>query len=399
MTRTAWTSIAMSSAAALAALILLPAAAMGQDVTVESVVVGGAQPAQPAKPAPAAPGQEGPLSQVREELSAILKLAARDGKLALDRESWKAALGEEEKADEGAANVPPNLPAGALIGRRFGGVAGTDFGKLMAKVQAKCGSRSGGSSMSNTRYRGTFSGGSLDGSYTTDENLLELQLREQGVSPSLSLNFRSGENGTGIQLMDDAGDLVFILNQDANGGVSVVHVAGEQVFRFKAANYLALCKDRRDYVEKQLYPLLARVGVAMPLTPMSSPIRSAVLETLKGKPANFPELLVQLDSDKAATRDAATKALANAFLVCYKELKVALDDANSSAEVKARIQEIFKENRSKLEPAGIIQSMGLLSDKDLLEDMLKTAKTDEDRKVLTAALEKAKAAPASRPAK
>ena len=43
--------------------------------------------------------------------------------------------------------------------------------------------------------------------------------------------------------------------------------------------------------------------------------------------------------------------------------------------------------------------MGLLSDKDLLEDMLKTAKTDEDRKVLTAALEKAKAAPASRPAK
>ncbi len=44
---------------------------------------------------------------------------------------------------------------------------------------------------------------------------------------------------------------------------------------------------------------------------------------------------------------AAAEDIAGAFLVCYKDLKPVLDDPNSSVEVKARIQEIFKENRPK----------------------------------------------------
>jgi DNA-binding protein YbaB len=159
-----------------------------------------------------------------------------------------------------------------------------------------------------------------------------------------------------------------------------------------------MCRDRRDYVEKQLYPLLSGAGVAMPMTSFSEPIRSAVLEILKGKPANFAELIAQLDSDKITVRDAATKALSDSFLVCHKELQAALDNPSGSLEAKARIQEVLKENRPKLEPAGVIESMGLLHDKDLLEDMLKTARSDADRKALTAALEKLKSSPQARPA-
>jgi hypothetical protein len=394
MTRTLWTTIAIVFAVtALAAY--LPTAAMGQDVQFTTVVAGAA----PDKPAPAdANAAESPLNQVREELSAILKLTAPDGKLALDRESWKAALAEEANATGETPNAAPNVPAGIAM-RIRGGIPQSDFGKLLAKVQAKCGSRSGGSSMSNTRSQGSFSGGSLEGYYTNDENFLDLQLREQGVHPALTLRFHTGDTGTGIQLMDEAGDLVFILNQDADGAISLVHVTADQVIRYKGKSYVALCKDRRDYVEKQLVPLMTRVGVAMPMTAFSAPIRAAILEILKGKPANFAELIAKLDSDKVAERDAATKALSEAFLVCHKELQAALDSPTGSAETKARIQEVLRQNRPRLEQATVIEAMGLLHDKDLLEEMLKAAKTDADRQALTAALEKAKSSPQTKPAK
>ena len=377
--------------AVLVAACLPPALAMGQDVTVVTSVAGGVVASRPA-PAAEADKPEGPLNDAREALSDILRLTAPEGKLALDRESWKAALAEEDKGDE---NAPPKpFP---VAGGRMAGPSG-DLRRLVARVQAKCGSNSGGMSMSNSRIQARFSGGSLEGLYTCDDKAFDFQVREQG-SGSRQLRVRCGENGVGIQLMDDSGDMLLVLSQDANGAIRVIHVSGEQVFRFKASSYLALCRDQRQYMDKQFRPLLEGVGVRLPMTPWSEPVRSAILEMLKGKPADLADLLARLDSDKFAERDAATKALSAAFLVCHKELKDALENPSSSVEVKNRIQEVLQQNRTKMEPAAIVESLGLLRDADLLADMLKTAKSEEDRKVLTAALAKLKASPVSKPAK
>jgi hypothetical protein len=350
------------------------------NVAVQVNAVGGAAPVA------AGDSNAGAMSEAREDLAAVLKLVAPDGKIALDREAWKEK--EENKGDDpkvGGGGMVAGGGAVVMIARMPGQ---SDLAKLLTKVFSRSGSRRGSMSMGGGREQGSFGGGALEGSYTSQENSLELTITER-QAPGRMLRFRNGEDGLSIQLLDGASDQVILLNQTADGAIRLLHVRGEEVVRAKAANYHALCRDRREYVDKTLRAALEGVGVPLPMSAWSEPVRSAVLEILKApKPAAVAELIAKLDAEKAADREAATKALSAAYLACHKELKAALDSNTASAEVKSRIQEIFRQNQSKLEPAALVDALHLLQDAELLTDMLKNAKSDEDKKVLTEALAK-----------
>jgi hypothetical protein len=363
----------------LAAALLAPAGARAQSAPSVAPSAVGA----PTAAAAIQPGmEEGPLSDAREEISAVLKLVAPDGRLVLDRESWKASADEAEKAGAGGANVP-NVAIGAAGAAGF---RGSDLGRLIERIRAKAGANRRSMGSSGTSINGTFSGGNLSGAYTSDENLLDLILREQHA-PGRMLLFRNDETGLVLQLVDTGGRAALFLVQDPNGGITITHLSGEEVLRAKVGSFRELCKDRRDYVETRLRPLMENAGVSLPITPWSAAVRSTILAILKSPPAKTAELLAQLDSDKVPEREAATRELSATFLVSYPLLKSALDKPAASPEVKARVQEVFLQNRAKMEAVALIYSMGLLRDAELLGDMLKSAGS-EDRKALTAELEK-----------
>ena len=359
--------------------------------------IGAAPGAGAGAPAGGDPNRSG-LSEARKELGAILKLIIPDGNtLALDRESWNAAAREAPKEGEAPANVAGGRAVrGGGNARRVMGAArqalpSSDFGVLLQRVREKTGSYRAGLSPTGAWASGTFDGGSLECLYKIDEVSLELVLRETGGARCV-LHFRAGPDGAlNIVLLDAAGDAIAILLQDAKGAISVTHIADEKVNRAKAANYKTLCKEHSQRVDSALRPALEAVGITLPLTPWSEPVRQAILETLKAPgAAAVANLLAKLDSDKAPEREVASKRLSETFLASQKELKAALDSPASSAEVKARIQDILRQNRPKLEPAALIESLGLLRDAELLADMLKNARSDEDKKVLSEALDRIK---------
>lgn len=195
-----------------------------------------------------------------------------------------------------------------------------------------------------------------------------------------------------IVVLGPDNNFVLMVNQGEEGDFRVVHVAGEKLVSLKAENFLAFYGKNRQYTEQQLLPLLRHVGVGLPMTPYDAGIRAAVMDQLRGPIGEADtqrarQLIAELGSDSYAKREEATKLLSEGFLRFADSIEDAAKNA-SNPETADRLKKILQDNAGTRKVTGMVSSLKLTRDPQMLVLLLKDAK-DADRELLARALETA----------
>jgi hypothetical protein len=367
-------------------------------IILAAAVVLGAGPAgeAPAEERPKPGFEKGPLQTVAEPLKNILRLTFAGGRLRLDRDYWATQFQGKTRqqrikklADKMVASGVPRRLADRRAERTM---TGPNLQVLFQQLKAAAGSASSSTSSSGSRTQMSFSGRSLSASLAIDGEKVDVRVQEQ-VAPSRVLLAGADETGSlRITLLSPGSDLVLVVSQAADGQVKVVHIRGEEVLRGRGRTFLAYYRQNRRYVEDELLPLLAHVGIALELSPGDPRVAEAVLSALR-RPvtpqeiARAKQLIEQLGGDSYAQRAQATKELSANYARYRRFIDEALAEAARGPEVTSRLRKIAAENRGREKTARLIADLGLLDDPNYLVELLGRT-TGRDRELVAARLER-----------
>lgn len=368
---------------------------------------GGLWAAQGAKEADKPPEAfpAGNLQSVKQELSDVLVLKLATDRLTIDREHWaEAAKAVKDKGTDPMAVVIQNLvPGNVKIGVMnriviqgnvvIGGNGGAtdDLSRLFWRLHRVAG---GGSTWMNSstgsRSMG-FTGGKLSVRLTDRADAFKASVQDEG-SPGLTLNLAAHKDGRlSIVLVAPEQGAVLLMRQGKDGAFSVKEVVGDAAHTRRAESFVRFCIKHKDYANGRLLPLLERVGIAMPVGGRGDPTTiAAVVAVLrhrrdKDAPDKARKLIRQLDDDAYATREQATRALSEGFVVYYPYLQPARKQADLSVEVAQRLAHIFKDNAAKMKTVTAVYPPKLYEDPRYLASILDRVGAD-DRKTIIDAL-------------
>ncbi len=342
--------------------------------------------------------EEGKLATVAEPLGKLLQLTLEGKTLRLDRESWSRVNDgktEEELLKEQVDKlIARGLPKELADREAKRAIGGAPVNRLWSQIQSAAGTMGSGTSSSMGRMKLSFTGRELTGSLSYTENMptspFQVIVTEE-TAPNRSLQFRAEGGVLRITVLGPDNNFVLMLTQSEEGEFRVVHVAGDKMVSLKDENFLTFYGKNRQYTEQQLLPLLKHVGIGLPMTPYDAGIRSAVLDQLRG-PASAEDdqrasqLIEQLGSNSYAKREEATKLLSEGFLRYSDAIENAAKKA-SEPETADRLKKILQDNAGTRKITGMVSSLKLTQDPQMLVLLLKDAR-EADRELLAKALEK-----------
>jgi len=318
-------------------------------VAVLVAAAGGEQPK-------AEPGmQKGFLNELAGPVGGLVRLGWKGQALRLDRQHWEGDLAgkgpqERLKAIEADLVKNRNMPKEWAAKQAQRLLNAWPAERAFEKLRTKAGCTSSSSSTGGQFRRRRFSGRGLAAEMRVSGDDLVLKIEEEGA-PFRSVELRDNGHGVLRLLVTDAkGSFLLVVNQSANGRLSVAHVAGEKVFARAAESFQAFHDRNRPYVAGRLFPLLRRVGVIVPWTRHDAKVKAVVLTRLSA--AADPEqvalgrkLIKELDDDSFQKREQATKALSKDF-ARYRSL-IEKATAGASPEAEGRLARIMAENRDQ----------------------------------------------------
>ena len=301
----------------------------------------------------AAGAKKGKLEELSKHVAKVLKLTVSGKSLCLDRAHW---------APPPAKPVNPVGPVQVRInvgGRNRSGVE-TAFRALQSAAGARSSSRSGW----NDRVSVTFSGAGLYGRLNVQGGFIQVVLREEkGPKNNLDVS-DDGLGSLRIVHSNSDGDIL-VLVQGGEGRLTVVHVVGDEMTGVKAESFRAFYRKNVAYVEEGLFPSLKRIGIGLPPGRFSPKVVQAVCGRLRPlaaeERAEYAKLIRGMDDEDFHRREAATKALSEAFARYAALVKETLKKP-PSVEVKERLEGVLGAHADQQEVEEFVSSMGLLSD-------------------------------------
>jgi hypothetical protein len=339
----------------------------------------------------------GRLEGVARITRRLLPLTVEKATLRLDRDAWsnprEGKAGEDLKSELEAILVKQGLPKEWAARQAAGLSEGSDAERVFSVLQIA--SRSSGSSRSSGGSERSmhFSGGGLAGRLSLSGDAVHIELREEAPAGRALEVVDDGAGGLRLSAGAGAkGDFLLVIQQSREGRVSVAHIEGGRPFAAAGGSFPAFYRENRDYVDRRLLPLLARLGVGTPPATDSDEMKAAVLSRLRPvtgeERREVDRLLRQLDDADHAKREEATRRLSGRGDRHRGPIEEALKDASITPEAAERLKRVVAETRSRRRDAELAAALKLDEDPDFLVRLLGPA-TDAERPFVAAALEKA----------
>lgn len=336
----------------------------------------------------------GEIVRLAEPISRIAVLGYEGRRLKLNREAWDRLAGAADAdADQGQVQVPniagqPNIQIrGRMVVPGMAPGEQDALGRLWAAVRQAAGAGSSSSTMGGRRVF-SFEGRNLSGRLTVDTNAFAMNLSEAGgLGRSLDVVERASGGELRVQITAANGDTIMLIQQ-AGGAVRVVRLQGNDVKSIQAKDWLELYLGHHEWLEGELFPMLAKLGVTMPHSPMSGRVRSAVLRDIRPPDETVGprgrKLIADLAGDSFAVREKATETLTEQFEVFESMIRQALEGGELTVEQKARLEQIVNEGGSKTSsPADDSRALELARNPRYLRLLAASGLLDEaDRKLV-----------------
>ncbi len=345
--------------------------------------------------------QKGPLEEIDEDIAHLIGLTADRKGLCFDRRHWEREL----KGVDLAQLRTPRY--GSVIYRDNQFMGWPEDGATLAKAgltalrrfQIACTSRweRGGSGSSSG-----FGGGGLQKSFRIHNALrgelkinqvsgVEINLSED-ASPHRAVQVRDdGKGAVQISVTGAEDGSLLLINQGANGFLSVVEARKDNFFVAGEESYKRFCKKYGPYVSGRLFGYLRHFGIVTPLHPYSEAVRDAVLLDLTGPTDRDTQeaqgLIKQLNDKEYSKRQEASATLTHRFPRYQQALEAARQDGDLAPETKFRLEEIFGNAPAVEKLKQMVSDMKLAEDVEYLIDLLAQSK-GANRKAVAAQLRK-----------
>lgn len=323
--------------------------------------------------------EAGAFQTLAPQMKPLLQLKLDGERLALNRESWddpfKGKTQNEIREELVKRLVQRGLPQKWAERQADRQVNAPGIERLFQDLQQAAGPSGMSSSTGGSYRRISFRGSKLGGELEILNNAsVRVTLRES-EAPQRTLELL--DDGTGsfrLTISNQKGDLLFALVQGQSGNLSIADIRGEFRKATGGKSFLTYYRAEKEYVEKEVFPLLEHLNVGLPTTPYSSEVLAAVAARLiKLTPEQEQQaldLIVDLEHDDFKIREQATKQLGQQFDLFYPILMEALADENLSPEARTRLERIVSAHPDKQRLDKFISTLELLKDAPYLIEIL-----------------------------
>ncbi len=354
----------------------------------------------------------GPVQTLSDDLRRLLKLKWDDSNLIIDRPHWDAQSDLKTQEDivaevdqllrangvsgdlltpDEEEGFPRGFPRGLRRGlpSANGPKVSILFDRLLqsAQKQLQPGGFSSGGGGSSGEVRREFSCAAISVEMHVTPDSFNLRIVENELSRMFLV--WCGDDGR-LKIMVEADQLVFLIKQAPDKKTEVIEITDDDISRVKAKSFKALYRERPEYLETRVFPLLDYFGIITPYTRYNRFVVRSVLAQLQAADVDATketdELVVALDDDRFEVRQAATKQLQDGYYRYRKAMEAALKNSDLSFEARSRIKRIVADHeRLYGDVEQFASSLRLSEDPDFLVQILpKTAETD--RSVIVARL-------------
>ncbi len=311
---------------------------------------------------------DGFLQKVSKPLQQIFQFTFEGPNLMIDRKGWERAAQDAPKVRWFANNMGPGPPVE----------------QLFYQIQAAAG-QSGSTAGVSGRERGVnFYGDSLSASLSIRGEAVHMVLHEI-QTPERRLEFSDTSPGCfRLQVTHPSGDMI-LLNQMRGGRFTAVALVGGHMFTGQGESFVKAFRQHRQEMETHILPVLEQFGIRPILSPQTPNVRQAVLAQVLRTPETLAEgrkLLIDLNSEKFAVRDKASRALSDRFAL-YKDLiQEKLQEKGIALELQTRLQNILATNADSLRVDQTVAALNLLQDAGYLVALLDHVAPDETPRLI-----------------
>ncbi|HEY1068430.1 MAG TPA: hypothetical protein VGE52_20065 [Pirellulales bacterium] len=339
--------------------------------------------------------EDGKLPEVAEHVGKLVRLRVNGRRLEIARKHWNRPFEGLTDAQVVEAMVAQFMQNG-MPREHAQQQAAANFNRprvdyLFNQLQNTVKFTNVSSRASNLDRSIMFSGKGLTAMLETRGESVAMSFEEENApGRKLELN-DDGQGVFRLTLSNRAGTLLLVLVQSSNGRFSVADVRGDRAQANSAASFLDFYRSQRSFVEHDLYPLLAKLGVVVPAASDSPEVQRAVLARLR--PLNDAdgrrgeELLAALDSDDFQEREKAEADLNMEFDRFRPLIIAAAGDDGASPEVRTRLKRLLSRRHDAEQIEELIDALQLLGDAGYLLT-LHAAASEEQRPHVFASLER-----------
>jgi hypothetical protein len=330
----------------------------------------------------------GELEKVRESMERVFQFTIDEGKLKIDREAWEQAAKGMPDPDDGfgimrqtmqqqmqndpkaAAEMAKAMAMNQAMHQMIAGMSGPTppIMALFEGIRAECGTMGGGHGSSGTgddaRWNSSFSSDRLSGEIDASKAAEKLTLHE-AQAPRRTLEFRTfNQNAFWIDLSNHQGEMIS-LRQEANGRFTMIALGHNAVFADQCETFTAFFKKHHDWMQAELLPALAKLGLRPLLPPDAPAVRKAVIAAILRSADNAPDgkqLVADLASTDGIAADRASKELANRYELYKSAIAQKLKEAGLSEALKSKLQAIVDQQTDSRPASNTLAALDLVHD-------------------------------------
>jgi hypothetical protein len=317
-------------------------------------------------------------------LQLIFRLRWTGNRVALDEQHWDALFGGED-VENVRRGVQQQLTERGIkfddvemMANRYHLQPSSPLGMLVENLQYQAqktsehGFQHHGRTATEGVWEHEFRHNSVRWRVSVGPGKLHVELADLSV-PAKTLDVRSYENGQ-LQISLVGNDF-FWLNQAADGSVQIAETFQKEMLYRKADSMLALYAAHPTYLESNVFPRLAQLGILPPPQRYDTPVIRQVLRQIEaqstGSDVPLDTLVDQLNSPRYEVREVAAKALEENLPRYYEGLREKYQAADIPFEVRARIQRLLqKQSARKNDGSAIVDMLKLSEDARYLVEIL-----------------------------
>lgn len=312
---------------------------------------------------------DGQFNKIAGPLEQVFQFTLDGARLKVDRPKWGAVV----------PNANPNV---------FNN--NHPLEKIFNQIRTTSGVFSSSMSVGNNERESRFQGKTISGRLRMAEPAFRLDL-EEAVGPQRVIELSDdGKGGIRLMFTHPDGDMI-LFNQSRKGAFTISAIIEGKPVIANGESFLAMYKNHKSLADSQVLPVLESLKIRLLLSPYTPEVRKSVLALVTRTPETIQEgqkLITDLDSDKFAVREKATRQLNEQFAI-YKDLiQTKVKDTTLSAESAARLSKILDAHPDSVRVDQVVAALDLPNDPTYLVELL-DGTTGADRASVIARLEKA----------
>ncbi len=335
----------------------------------------------------------GPLQEQPDRMRELIRWTLDGPRLAI-RKDWKP-ISDQQKQKEFDAKIEAMIERGfdEATARRLAEqtlknrMVDEPFGA--AFMQLARGNSGQGRSSSGDYHEYRFRGRDLHAIGVLENGRMRISFVEQN-GPRREWSIDDRDDGHLIfRYFGD--DFLVQMTQKSDGSIHLIRVQGVKAESYVGKNFAMLRKENPALIEQWLLPMFDHLGFSPPLSHANPVVRQAVIEQLKVSdrfdPDRFDKLLVDLNSENFAARDAATETLRSQRDLYRETIARALEQSDLTLEVRTRLNRILQTDATDNEVDRFIREQDLVNSPEYLVGLL-TPSDDELNQLICRQLER-----------